>query len=128
VNTQGLKSRNIILSDVQHFNAKSLHALPEPAVLEAAVVAHALHVVSDLNVEPRLVRKLRTVLRQDLGTAGQTARWIARSATGFEVASNVAGVVNAEIEIGVVRRDSHWSLLGQRRPERPQAGHSQSRH
>jgi hypothetical protein len=43
------------------------------------------------------------VFRQDLSSASQTARWIARSATGFEVASNIAGVIDAEIEVGVVR-------------------------
>jgi len=50
-----------------------------------------------------LVGKFGVVLRQDLSSASQTARWVARSATGFEVASNVAGVINTEIEIGIVR-------------------------
>jgi len=50
-----------------------------------------------------LVRKLGVVLRQDLSSASQTARWVARSATRFEIASNVAGVINAELEIGIVR-------------------------
>jgi hypothetical protein len=37
-----------------------------------------------------------------MGTASQTARWIPRSATGFEIASNVACIIDAEIEIGIV--------------------------
>jgi len=59
-----------------------------------------------------LVGKLGVVLRQDLRTASQTARWIARSATGFEITSNIAGEINAEIEIGVVRIDDCRNLLG----------------
>jgi hypothetical protein len=60
----------------------------------------------------RLVGEFGAVLSQNLSSASQTARWVARSATGFEVASNIAGVVNAEIEIRIVSVDGGRPLLG----------------
>jgi hypothetical protein len=42
------------------------------------------------------------ILFQDRGTASQTARGIARSATGFEIAPNVTCKVNAKVEIAIV--------------------------
>jgi hypothetical protein len=73
-----------------------------------------------------LVGKLGVVLRQDLSTASQTARWIARSTTGFEIASNVACEINAEVEIGVVRIDHRRRLLGQWGREKQQTASNQS--
>jgi hypothetical protein len=58
-----------------------------------------------------LIRELDTVLCQNLSSASQTARWVARSTTGLEVASNIAGVVNAEIKIGIVSIDGDRHLL-----------------
>ncbi len=42
------------------------------------------------------------ILSEDFCTASQTARWIARSATGFDIASNVTREVNTEIKVGIV--------------------------
>lgn len=73
-----------------------------------------------------LIGKFRAVLRQDLSTASQTARWIARSATRLKVASNIACVVDAEIEIGTVKIESCRRLLGQGDRQRQKASQSET--
>ncbi len=70
--------------------------------------------------------KLGAILGEDLGTASQTARGIARSATRFEVASNIAGVVDTKIEVSIVRVRIDGCLLGRRRQERKEAGQAQT--
>jgi hypothetical protein len=61
-----------------------------------------LHEVSQLNLQSRLVLKLLAILADYIGTASQTARWISGSATGLEIASDVACIVDAEIKLGII--------------------------
>jgi len=61
-----------------------------------------LHVISDFDLESRLTGKLSLNLLQYLGTASKTARWIAWSATRFNVASDVSGEKESKLKIGVV--------------------------
>jgi hypothetical protein len=61
-----------------------------------------LHEISELYLQRRFVLKLLAILADYIGTASQTARGVPGSATRFEVASNIARVVNAKVEIGTV--------------------------
>jgi len=61
-----------------------------------------LHEISQLDLQGRLVLELLAIFADYMGTASQTARWVSGSATGLEIASNVACIVDAEIKIGII--------------------------
>jgi len=82
--------------------------LPEPFVFDNPVGTDGLHEITDFDLQHRLAGKLLVILIDDIGTASQTARWISGSATRFEITSNIARVVNAKVEIGIIL----FSVLG----------------
>jgi hypothetical protein len=67
-----------------------------------------LHEIPELYLQRRLVLKLLAILADYISTASQTARWVPGSATGFEVASNIASIINAKLEIRIIQ----VSILG----------------